>query len=148
MIDQQLEGLSSPSPQCWPLHSARACAITCDPSASTWLRVGNTPRLCRPFCERYFQTCLASRGDGSYGIYQNASVWCTIFGATSNCLHVPEPSPALPPIPPPDPMPPPRPPDAPPAPPPPISLEIPVWVWVFAGALGVLALLAVLLRLR
>ena len=148
MIDQQLEGLSSPSLKCWPLHAARACAITCDPDAATWQRVGNTPLLCQSFCLRYYDSCLMTGADGSYGNFPNASAWCALYGGHTNCLHVPEPSPSIPPSPPPSPSPPPIPPASPPIPPTPWEYPTPTAVYVAGGAAGVLCFIGLLLQVR
>ena len=148
MVAVELEPLSSPSSECWPLLTGRACAITCDPEAIIWHRVGNTPKLCHGFCESYFERCLRTGRDGSGAGFANSSAWCTVYGAPDRCLSVPLPPPPQPPPPPPPPAPPPQPPRPPPLPPPPRPLEVPTWVYFLLGALGLLCVGAMLLRLR
>ena len=146
MVVTSLQPLALPA-ACWPLHTARSCAMTCDPAAATWERIGTQPRLCTSFCHEYFNSCLDQAGVG-FGAYPNSSVWCAVYGGESRCLDVPAAPPPLPPPPPPPPRAPPEPPAPPPHPPPPIQFVMPGWIPAFCGALGVLALLGVSLRLR
>ena len=148
MVQTELQPLSSPSATCWPLYTARLCAITCSPEATTWERFGQAPRLCTPFCLRYFDECLATGADGSGSGFANASMYCRIYGGNEQCLDIPANPPSFPPQPPPSPHSPPHPPATPPLPPPPTTLEIPTWALMAAGVGGLLFVLAILLRLR
>ena len=153
MILNLRQSLFSASAVCKPLLTGRACAETCDPRAASWQFVGvnpSRPKLCRPFCERYFEACLATGdaddGSGGLGEFSDASTYCETYGATTRCLDVPVPSPPqLPPAP----VSPPSDPYSPPPPPPPGVLDLdhlPEWAWLLL-CMGVLCVLCGMLRL-
>ena len=104
--------------------------------------------MCRPFCLRYFDECLATGADGQGAGFDNATMYCRVYGADIDCLDIQSNPPSLPPTPPPAPFAPPLPPINPPPRPPPEVLEVPMWMMVAGGACGILFVLLILLRLR